>query len=131
MFNRKSLFILGLVAAVAAASTPSSYAVALSPFTQITHLTFSAPVALPGVTLAAGTYDFELAPAGTHRDIVRVTSRGGQLTYYMGFTREVDRPSNTSSKNLIVFGEASEDTPAPIRIWYPVNAPSGHEFVYR
>jgi hypothetical protein len=78
----------------------------------------------------AGTYVFELGPAGTHRDIVRVSGRQGQ-TFYMGFTREVPRPRTMAKNQVMAFGERAAGAPAPITVWYPLNERSGHEFVYR
>ena len=130
MFKRNTVLVAGVVAILALASTVSSHALTFSPITQINHVTFSQPVALPGVTLPAGTYDFELGPAGTHPDIVRVSGRHGQ-PYYLGFTRAVPRPRTAPRSQIMAFGESLPGAPAPITVWYPVNSPSGHEFVYR
>jgi hypothetical protein len=130
MFKRNTVLVAGAVAVLALVSTVSSHAITISPSSHINHVTFSQPVKLPGVTLPAGTYEFELGPAGTHRDIVRVSSRGGQ-PYFMGFTREVPRPRNLPSTRVMEFGETVPGAPAPIAVWYPVNATSGHAFVYR
>jgi len=129
MFKRNTILVAGVVAVLALVSTVSSHAITLIP-TSVNHVTFSQPVKLPGVTLPAGTYEFELGPAGTHRDIVRVSSRGGQ-PYFLGFTREVPRPRNLPSTRVMEFGEAAPGAPAPIAIWYPLNSSSGHAFVYR
>jgi hypothetical protein len=40
---------------------------------QTTYLTFSGPVALPGATLGAGTYVFEVANPSTSGDVIRVS----------------------------------------------------------
>ena len=130
MFKRNTVLVAGVVAVLALASAVSIHAVTLGPSAHISHVTFSQPVALPGVTLPAGTYDFELGPVGTHRDIVRVSGRQGQ-PYYMGFTREVPRPRTASKDQIMAFGERVAGAPAPIAVWFPVNSPSGHEFVYR
>ena len=130
MVKRNTVLVAGVVAVLALASTVSSHAITFSPITHINHVTFSLPVALPGVTLPAGTYDFELGPAGTHPDIVRVSGRQGQ-PYYMGFTRPVARPLTVPKNQIMAFGERVAGAPAPIAVWYPVNSPSGHEFVYR
>jgi len=130
MRTRNTVVITGIAAILALASTVSGRAIAISPSSHVNHVTFSQPVSLPGVTLPAGTYDFELGPAGTHRDIVRVSSQGGQ-PYFMGFTREVPRPRTLRTNQVMEFGETRPGAPAPIAVWYPLNAPSGHAFVYR
>ena len=128
MSKRNTVLVAGVVAMLALASTVSSHAI--TTISHVNHVTFSQPVKLPGVTLPAGTYKFELGPAGTHRDIVRVSSQGGR-PHFLGFTREVPRPRNLPSSRIMEFGEAAPGAPAPIAVWYPLNAPSGHAFVYR
>jgi hypothetical protein len=130
MCKRNTVFVAGVVAILALLSTVSSHAITVSPTSHINHVTFSQPVKLPGVVLPAGTYEFELGPPGTHKDIVRVSGQRGQ-PYFLGFTREVPRPRNLPSSRTVEFGEAVPGAPAPIAIWYPMNAPSGHAFVYR
>ena len=129
MCKRNTVLVAGFVAILALASTVSSSAITLSPIRGINHVTFSQPVRLPGVTLPAGTYEFELGPAGTHPDIVRVSGRTGK-PYFLGFTRQVPRPRTLPKNQLMEFGERVAGTPAPVTIWYPVHAPSGQAFVY-
>lgn len=45
------------------------------------HLTFSGSFALPGMTLPAGAYTFELADPSASLDIVRVVSRDRAKVY--------------------------------------------------
>lgn len=95
---------------------------------HINNLTFSGPVGLPGVTLAAGTYVFELANSNSR--IVRVLSRNGSNLYFTGFTRDVRRPAGTSANRSVTFAEARPGAAARIMAWYPVSGSSGHEFIY-
>lgn len=126
MFNRKSSVIV-LVAAVLALTSAASGA--WNPVTRPNRLTFSRPVALPGVVLPAGAYVFELGPAGTHRDVVRVTTPKG-ASIYMGFTRPVAKPRTLPKTLMVTFGESVTNEPAPISVWYPIDGPDGREFVY-
>jgi hypothetical protein len=130
MLKRNMLLVAGLAAVLSVASAVSSQAITIGPLSNINHLTFSQPVRLPGVLLPAGSYEFELGPAGTHRDIVRVSDVHGR-PYYMGFTQEVARPSGSTNKRVIDFGEAVAGSPMPIAVWYPVDSSTGHAFVYR
>src|SRR6266478_313871 len=57
------------------------------------YLTFNAPVGLPGVGLAAGTYIFELADPAADLSIVRVSSRDRSMVYFMALTELVPRPA--------------------------------------
>ncbi len=112
---------LGLVAVMTAAP------VAGHEWTDtLTQLTFSGPVALPGVALPAGQYTFE----AIRGDVVRVSSRDGRRVFFTGFTNRVLRPPHRDGEVMVSLGEATDDAPAPITVWYPM-AGEGHEFIYR
>jgi hypothetical protein len=130
MFRNAALFTSVVVTAAILAASSSHAASHLRTLTMTNNLTFSKPVALPGVTLAAGTYVFEAGPGGTNPHIVRVVSLNRQKLIYLGFTIPVIRPA-AASPSVMTFGEAKDGEPAPILAWYPVGSNSGHEFVYR
>ena len=102
MFNRKSSVaaygvVLGFL--VAAASVH-----AMNPAHQAL-LTFSRPVSLPGVSLAAGTYVFEVANPETSSDVVRVRSNEDyRHVYFTGFTKRVDRPKGLRADRPVARG---------------------------
>src|SRR5436190_2255277 len=73
---------------------------------QLTYLTFTKPVALPGVTLAPGTYAFALATPDTSSNIVLVRDRARTRALFSGFTHRAPRPANWTEKRQIVLGEA-------------------------
>jgi hypothetical protein len=54
---------------------------------RLTYLTFSAPFALSGVTLPAGTYRFSHPDCATDDDILRVSSQDGSKVYARPFWR--------------------------------------------
>ncbi len=97
---------------------------------RTTHFTFSGAVQLPGVTLSAGTYTFEVVNTNSGSDIVRVTSRDRKKVYLMKFTRAVYRPSAGTLKATISFGETQAGTPPPVKAWYPQFETRGREFIY-
>jgi hypothetical protein len=97
---------------------------------HLTYLTFSRPVALPGVTLEPGTYAFELATPLTASNVVLVRDRARSRALYSGFTYRTPRPANWSDKRLVLFGESAPGIAAPIRAWYPVDNDMGFEFIY-
>jgi len=99
-----------------------------TPIAHTNYITFSAPVALPGVSLQAGTYLFETPLDQASLDLVRVTSRDGRHVYLTAFTTTVDRPAGVTAP--IVFGEGAAGAPAPVRIWFPMGKRIGHEFIY-
>jgi len=97
---------------------------------QLTYLTFSVPVALPGVTLQPGTYAFELATPNTAGNVVLVRDRARTKALFSGFTYRSPRPANWNEKRQIVLGEAGPGEARPILAWYPVDNGMGFEFIY-
>jgi hypothetical protein len=97
---------------------------------RTTHLTFSRAVQLPGVALHAGTYVFELANPETSNGVVRVLSADRRTSYYMGFTRAVERPSGVNSDAIVSLGEAATGAAPRITAWWPTGESSGHQFIY-
>ena len=94
------------------------------------YLTFSGPVRLPGVTLAAGTYEFEIANPLSSGDIVRVRSRDGRHSYFQGFTTPVSKPPQMRADAVISLGESVKGSAAPIVAWYPAGESTGRRFEY-
>jgi hypothetical protein len=93
------------------------------------HLTFRSPVTLPGVTLPAGSYIFELVPE--HVDLVRVLSRNRTNVHFLGLTHAVARPNGMSAAQEVTLGEAPRGAPHPIRAWYPKGRIEGRAFIYQ
>ena len=110
-------------------------AAAQGPANQDTFFTFSQAVELPGTTLQAGTYFFQLMDSASNRHIVKVMSQDRKelhatllaIPYYSN-----ERPSDEPQVRFM-------ETPAQagsgagtnaIKIWfYPGNS-TGHEFIY-
>ncbi len=101
-----------------------------SPFYKLDVLTFSGPVALPGVTLGAGTYNFEVADRDSG-DVVRVRNQQNNQVAFMGFTYHVERPDAGREGNNVILGEARPGQAPPILAWFPVGERRGYEFIYR
>ena len=92
-------------------------------------LTFDRPVALPGVTLPAGTYVFErVVEPGAN--LVRVTEAKTGRPFYVGFTHAVARPRTLQAGQLVVLGEATPGEPTPITMWFPIGRRNGNQFIY-
>jgi len=128
MFGHRLLFPpfgVGVLIAIAVVSTNAQTTI-----NRTAYLTFSAPVALPGVSLGTGTYAFELADPLGDLSFVRVSSRDKSKVYYMGFTELVSRPPRGRSA-MVSFGEAASGMPVPISVWYPPDGSSGRRFLYR
>jgi hypothetical protein len=115
--------------------TWSANAGAQAPANQDTFFTFSQAVEVPGKTLPAGTYFFQLMDSPSNRHIVKVMSQDKKdlhatlmaIPYYSN-----ERPSDDPQ---VRFMETPAGTTAAagtnaIRIWfYPGNS-VGHEFIY-
>jgi hypothetical protein len=112
---------LGLVVAAAGDAAPARTS-------RVDHLTFSGPIGLPGVSLAAGTYTF-LALEG-HPDIVRVQNHDGSAVYFTGFTRLVRRPAGLREDRTVTFAESPRGTPPRVDTWYPSASATGRQFIY-
>ena len=94
------------------------------------NLTFNRPVALPGVVLPAGSYNFDVA-SPTALDVVVVRNKARTKVFYMGFTGTVERPASMSkTAPAIALGEASADEPPPIAVWYESGRSIGESFRY-
>ena len=127
MTTRTSLataFALALGLAISGAS-----AHAWSDASHMTLLTFSGPVGLPGVTLDAGTYAFDVLNADTGDNVVRVQSKDRRHTYFMGLTNRINRPAGMRADSFITLGEVSRGAVPPIVAWYPGGA-DGRQFLY-
>jgi hypothetical protein len=127
MTNRKSLRIAFATALLAMVVGASGHA---GSFNHDNRLTFSRPVALPGVVLPAGEYSFDVA-SPTSLDVVVVRNQRSGKVLYMGFTNIVQRPKTLSNDTPITFGEAPANEPRPISTWYEIGQAMGHQFLYR
>ena len=125
MTNWKAVRI-GCVAAVLALVAGSVMALGVN---HENNLTFNRPVALPGVVLPAGSYNFDVA-SPTALDVVVVRNKARTKVFYMGFTGTVERPASMSKAAAIALGEASANEPPPIAVWYEIGGSIGHSFRY-
>ena len=96
---------------------------------RMNYLKFSAPFALPGVALPAGTYVFEVIEPGQY-NVVQVKNKKGGHVYLTAFTRQVSRPANLPAQQQIVFREVAAGMTPPVKAWFPIGASIGHEFIY-
>ena len=92
------------------------------------YLTFSAPVAVPGAVLPAGSYIFEIPSPSFSNTIVSIRSRDGSKVYLTQFTRVVDRPSGAAPH--VTFHETARGQAPQVNVWYPIRGENGRQFVY-
>ncbi len=98
-----------------------------APSEETTYLNFSRSVALPGATLAPGTYIFERVE--NHADLVRVLSADRSHVFLTQFTHPVER-ALASPEPAVTLGESEGGSAPPVMAWYPQGAVVGHRFVY-
>jgi hypothetical protein len=55
-------------------------------------------------------------------------SADGQRVHYLGLTNAVTRPAAMPLNQNVLLGEANRGEPTPIKAWYVINSPRGHEF---
>ena len=115
-----ALVLLAMFAAAPAAAVPLD---------KRTTFTFSAPVAVPGVTLPAGSYVFHLANDMTGRDVIQVLSADRRTAYAMFFSLRTPRGEPVDNPE-IRFMETAADMPAAIKSWWYPAETQGYEFVY-
>ena len=128
MVTRKSLSITCAAAVLALVGVTAGDAAITA--NRTTRLTFNTPIGLPGVTLAAGTYTFELAAPGIEHNIVRVMSPDRSTVYLTAFTRQVTRPAGLRLGRSVAFAETKPGLAPRIATWYPLGESTGHQFVY-
>jgi hypothetical protein len=96
---------------------------------KLTYLTFSGPVNMPGITLPAGTYRFELMDPDTSRRVIRVSDKDGTKNYGI-FLSIPDQKLEPSNNPVVMFREMPAGTPQAIQAWFYPGETTGYEFVY-
>src|SRR3954465_270484 len=110
-------------AALAAFLAPAAHA---DEWDKRTYLTFSGPVQIPGATLPAGTYTFELAAPDTSRHVIRVREKDTNKPVGLFMTIPNDR-LDPPDDNLILFAERAAGSPQAIQVWFYPGDRTGEE----
>jgi hypothetical protein len=88
-------------------------------------LTFSAPIGIPGVGLAPGTYIFRfIAPS-----VMQVLSEDRSTAYAAFFVVPTSR-SEITSEYAVVLRRVRSDAPARIATMFAPDASTGYELIY-
>ena len=96
---------------------------------QLTKLTFSQPVQVPGQTLPAGTYEFVLADSQADRDIVRIFNADGTELFATIQTIPTERSKETDETS-ITLAQRKDGQPTALVNWFYPGMETGHEFLY-
>jgi hypothetical protein len=123
----KRIISLGSIAVAACALLLSASLAQADEWNELTYLTFSAPVELPGVVLPAGTYIFK--HPDEDRRIVQVFSQDG-LTVYGSFFTIPERRMTPADQPLVTFEERPVGAPEAVKAWFYPGHVSGDEFIY-
>jgi hypothetical protein len=89
------------------------------------YLTFSAPVSLPGVSLAPGTYIFR-RPAS---NVLMVTNAKRQ-PYAMLSTMGASRPSANDRYEVVLGAPLADGAPRKIEAWFVPGESTGQQLIY-
>ena len=94
-----------------------------------TYFTFSQPVALPGMTLPAGTYMFRIANPDTGRKVIQVANKEGTQSFAMLLTIPAQRP-DAPKDSEIRFRETAAGAPPAVGTYWYMGERTGYEFLY-
>lgn len=97
---------------------------------QDTFFTFSQPVELPGTTLPAGTYLFQLADSASNRHVVRVMSQDRKTLHTTLMAIPNYTLAKPSDEPQVRFMEGPETGPQAVKVWFYPGRTVGHEFIY-
>jgi hypothetical protein len=96
---------------------------------QMTKLTFSQSVQVPGRILPAGTYQFVLATNDSNRNIVEIFNADGTELYATIQTISAERGRKAYGTS-VTFAQRSNGQPEALVTWFYPGNDIGHEFVY-
>ena len=97
---------------------------------ELSYLTFSAPVEIPGQVLPAGSYEFRLLdPGTTDRSVMQILSKDGSKVYATLLTIPDERLKPVN-KPTVTFEERAARAPEAIRAFFYPGDSIGEEFVY-
>ena len=89
-------------------------------------LTFGSPIALPGVSLGAGTYIFRRPSAG----ILQVLNAKRE-PYAMMLTTPAARPEPAPHYEIVLGEPAADGSPRRLEAWFLPGESTGQQLIYR
>lgn len=94
-----------------------------------TYFTFNQPVALPGMTLPAGTYMFRLVDPMSSRRVVQVLDATGKKSYglLMSMPTMADM---VPSRPEVRFTETKAGVPHAVHAWWYPGESTGRQFIF-
>lgn len=96
---------------------------------QLTKVTFSEPVEIPGQVLAAGTYWFRLMDSPSDRNIVQILNADQSRSIAI-LLAIPDYRLKPTGKTVVTFEERAANAPQAVKAWFYPGDNYGQEFVY-
>jgi len=126
------IHFISAVALAAVMAPATAQAQDVADVKRLTILTFSEPVQLPGKTLPAGKYRFEIADINSAPHTVRVLSEDGQTVHGTFATLASTAPKRDlrDQDTLLMFSERPSGQPQAAREWFYPGRSIGEEFIY-
>ena len=120
---------LKMTIAIAAATLCVSLPTRADENDKLTYLTFSKPIQLPGKTLPAGRYRFQLADTEESRRVIKVQSEDGKHQLVMLLTVP-NQLRDIPKDPVILFRETAQGQPDAVRSFNYPGERTGYEFIY-
>lgn len=126
------LRMIGGAVVLAAALAPAVQAQDTADVKRLTIMSFSAPVQIPGMTLPAGKYRFEMADINHAAHTVRVLNEDGTKVLGTFSTIPTTIPTRDlrDTDTLIMWSERPAGQPQAAKEWYYPQRSIGEEFIY-
>ena len=118
-----------LLAATAVASFVIATPARADESDKLTYLTFSKSVQLPGVTLPAGRYRFQLADTQESRRVIKIQSEDGKKQLAMLLTMP-NQLRESPKDPVVMFSETAQGQPDAVKSWNYPGERTGYEFIY-
>jgi hypothetical protein len=97
---------------------------------RLTYMTFSGPVQLPGVTLAAGTYTFKMADLSGSKHVVHVFTKEESPKLITTLMTIPNQRLDPVTDTLVMFQERPAGSPQAVKAWFYPGRSIGEEFIY-
>jgi uncharacterized surface anchored protein len=130
MLSRTLWLTLAIVGALALVSAPASAQATIS--NEPVYFTFANPVAIPGMTLKPGQYEFRMTSDKGDRNVVKVYERatGNAVATVMAIPAHLPNGQPVPQKAEVRFYETPANQPPAIQSWWYPGIHDGHEFIY-
>ncbi len=96
---------------------------------QMTKISFSEAVQVPGTVLPAGTYQFVVARNESNQNIVQIFNADGTKLYATVQTVPAERGRKTDGTS-ITLAQRPDGQPDALVTWFYPGNDTGHEFLY-